>query len=36
MASAIAQGRQAGFANYLTKPLDFDLMRSCRADALAR
>lgn len=35
MASAIEQGNQAGFANYLSKPLDFDLLRACIAATLA-
>jgi PAS domain S-box-containing protein len=35
MASAIEQGHQSGFANYLTKPLDFDLLRACIATTLA-
>lgn len=35
MASAIEQGRRAGFESYLTKPLDFELMRACIASTLA-
>jgi PAS domain S-box-containing protein len=35
MASAIERGRQAGFANYLTKPLDFELLRACITATLA-
>ncbi len=35
MSSAIERGRQAGFASYLTKPLDFELLRDCIATTLA-
>ena len=35
MASALEQGRQAGFASYLTKPLDFELLRDRIASTLA-
>ena len=35
MASALEQGRQAGFASYLTKPLDFELLRDSIANTLA-
>jgi CheY-like chemotaxis protein len=34
MPSAIEQGRAAGFARYLTKPLDFELLREAIDDLL--